>query len=203
MKWHDLDKQLAQSRLKLFTDRDFQRIAGVSKTAASFLLMRYAKRGYLCRLKRGLYAVPTRMPSRWAIANRVYSPSYISLTSALSYYGILPESVYSVTSVTIKSTREFHADEVSYGYRTLKRSAFGGYRAVEIGGETVLLAEKEKAVADYLYFVFLKKETFNRRLDLSKTDRRKLEGFLRKFGNPRLMEWFKNDLPRSDRRTAY
>ena len=203
MKWPELDQKLAKVGLKMFSDRDFQRVAGVSKTAASFLLMRYAKRGYLRRLKRGLYAAPSRMPSRWAIANRVYSPSYISLSSALSYYGLLPESVYSVTSVTTKSTREFQVDETAYRYRTLKRSAFGGYRAVEIGGDTVLLAEKEKAAADYLYFVFLKKETFNRRLDLSKIDKSKLAGFLRQFGNPRLMEWLNNDLPKSDRRTAY
>lgn len=203
MKWIELDRKLADAGLKMFSDRDFQRIAGVSKTAASFLLIRYTKRGYLRRLKRGLYAVPGRMPSRWAIANKVYSPSYVSLASALSYYGLLPESVYSVTSVTTKSTRDFQVDETGYVYRTLKRSAFGGYRAAEINGETVLLAEKEKAAADYLYFVFLKKETFNRRLDLSKLDKRKLGDFLKQFGNPRLMEWFKNDLPRSDRRTAY
>ena len=187
MKWHGVEQKLAQARLKMFSGRDFQRIAGVSETAATFLLIRYTQRGYLRRLKRGLYAVPGRMPSRWAIANKVYSPSYVSLSSALSYYGLLPESVYAVTSVTTKSTREFQVDETSYVYRTLKRSAFSGYRAVEINGETVLLAEKEKAAADYLYFVFLKKATINRRLDLSKLDKRKLQGFLRDFGNPRLM----------------
>ncbi len=202
MKWPELDRKLAQAGLTTFSDRDFQRIAGVSKTAASFLLIRYTQRGFLRRLKRGLYAVPGRMPSRWAIANKVYSPSYVSLSSALSYHGMLPESVYSVTSVTTKTTREFQVDETAYAYRTVKRAAFAGYRAAEIGGETVLIAEKEKAAADYLYFVFLKKEPFNRRLDLSRLDQRKLTENLKLFGNPRLMEWFKHDLPSTDRRTA-
>jgi len=199
----ELDKKLAETRLKIFTGRDFQRIAGVSKTAASFLLIRYTKRGYLCRLKRGLYASRGRMPSRWAVANKIYTPSYISLSSALSYYGILPESVYSVTSITTKTTRQFKADEVAYIYRTMKREAFTGYRAAEISGETVLIAEKEKAVADYLYFVFLKKETMNRRLDLSKAGKRKVKEFLKLFQNPRLIQWYEHDLPKSDRRTAY
>lgn len=203
MKWMELDKRLAETRLRIFTDRDFRRIAGVSKTAASFQLMRYTKRGYLCRLKRGLYASRGRMPSRWAVANKVYAPSYISLSSALSYYGILPESVYSVTSITTRTTREFKVDEVAYSYRTMKREVFTGYRAAEIDGETVLIAEKEKAVADYLYFVFLKKEAMNRRLDLSKADRRKVKEFLRLYKNPRLIQWYERDLPKSDRRTAY
>ena len=198
-----MDQQLARAGLTIFSDRDFRRIAGVSKTAASFLLIRYARRGCLRRLKRGLYAAPSRMPPRWAIANKVYSPSYISMSSALSYHGLLPESVYSVTSVTTKSTRKFEIDEVGYVYRTLKRSAFGGYRAAQLDGETVLIAEKEKAAADYLYFVFLKKETFNRRLDLSKLDQGRLNECLKLFNNPRFLNWFKNDLPKSDRRTAY
>jgi predicted transcriptional regulator of viral defense system len=202
MKWPQIDRALAESGFRLFSGREFRRLTATTPIAAKFLLMRYVRRGLLRRLRRGLYAAAGRLPARWAIANKIYGPSYISLASALSYYGLLPETVYSVTSVTTKSTREFEVDGVRYGYRTIKHGAFGGYRGVEIDGETVLIAEREKALADYLYFVFLKKESFNRRLDMSKVDQRKLRGCLREFGSPRLLEWYENDLPRPDNRTA-
>lgn len=202
MKWPQIDRALADSGFRLFTGCEFRRLTATTPVAAKFLLIRYTKRGLLIRLRRGLYAVAGRLPTRWAIANRIYAPSYISLASALSYYGLVPESVYSVTSVTTKSTREFQVHDVGYVYRTIKRSAFGGYRALDMNGDTVLIAEREKALADYLYFVFLRKESFNRRLDMSKVDQRKLKGCLEQFGNPRLLEWYQNDLPRPDRRTA-
>ncbi|HVA67074.1 MAG TPA: type IV toxin-antitoxin system AbiEi family antitoxin domain-containing protein [Elusimicrobiota bacterium] len=205
MKWIETDQKLTQSRFKVFTDREFRAIAGVSPISAKFLLIRYTRQGLLCRLKRGLYAVKARMPSTWVIANRLYRPSYVSLSSALSYYGLIPETVYAVTSVTTKSTREFEARGVSYSYRTIKRSAFSGYRSVEINGESVLMAEKEKALADYLYFVFLKKEPWNRRLNTDGVHRGKLNACLELFDSPLFIKWFnreKHDLEIPDRRTA-
>jgi predicted transcriptional regulator of viral defense system len=202
MKWIEIDKQLAQAGFKMFTYREFQRITGIGPVASKFLLIRYTRRGLLARLKRGLYAAKSRLPGSWTIANRLYTPSYVSLASALSYYGLIPETVYSATSVTTKATRAFGAEGISYSYRTIKRSSFAGYRSIEIQGEPVLIAEKERALADYLYFVFLKKESLNSRLSLRKINRRKLTEYLKMFTHPGLMEWFKHDFKAPDRRTA-
>jgi predicted transcriptional regulator of viral defense system len=194
MKWIEIEGKLREGGFRLFTAREFRQVTGSGAVAAKFLLIRYTRRGLLRRLKRGLYALSSRMPSKWGIANRLYKPSYISLVSALSYYGFIPESVYAVTSITTKSTREFEADGTAYAYRTVKSGAFGGYKGVELGEETVLLAEKEKALADYLYFVFLKKERLNSRLSLRGANIRRLEGYLRDFKNKRLMDWYRHDL---------
>ena len=142
------------------------------------------------------------MPSPWILANQLYKPSYLSLASALSYHGLIPESIYAVTSVTIKTTREFEVDDKTYLYRTVKKTAFAGYRSVKIGEDTALMAEPEKAVADHLYFVFLKKEPLNERLAIGRVGRRKLLQYLKLFDNPKLMRWFKNDLKVPDRRIA-
>ena len=198
----EIDKTLSRSGFRIFSDREFREITGVSPVSAKFLLIRYTQRGLLCRLKRGLYAGKTRMPSSWAIANRLYKPSYVSLSSALSYYGLIPENVYTVTSVTTKSTREFDVQDISYAYRTIKRHAFAGYRTVEIAGESVLIAEREKALADYLYLVFLKKEPWNERLNLAKVDRQTLKKYLKAFGRSGMVKWFENDIKIADRRTA-
>lgn len=203
MKWIELDKQLARSGLRTFTGREFLSVTGATPIAGKFLLIRYTKRGLLRRLKRGLYAVASRPPSKWAVANRLYQPSYISLESALSYHGVIPETVYSVTSVTTKSTREFDVAGTRYSFRTIKRRAFSGYRAIEVEGQSVLLAEKPKALADYLYFAYLKKSRLNSRLRLRVVNRRALLECLAAFEHSGLVEWFKNDLKIPDHGTQH
>lgn len=201
MKWVEIDKKLSQSGLRVFTDREFRSVTGATPMSAKFLLIRYTRGGLLRRLKRGLYAVEGRLPSKWALANRLYQPSYISLESALSYYGLIPETVYSVTSVATKSTRDFDVLGTSYQFRTIKRKAFLGYRSIVVEGQTVLMAEKEKALADCLYFIFLKKGRLNSRLHLKSLNRRNLLKNLEAFEHPGLAEWFKHDFKITDRRT--
>lgn len=198
MKWMEIDRKLAESGLRVFTDREFRAVTASTPASAKFLLIRYAKRKLLQRVKRGLYASAGRLPSKWMLANRLYQPSYISLESALSYYGLIPETVYSVTSVTTKSTRRFQALGTSYVYRSLKRAAFSGYRGIEIEGQPVLIAEREKALADYLYFAYLEKTRLNPRLRLREVRARALAGHLAAFGNPGLLEWFKHDFKNAD-----
>ena len=115
------------------------------------------------------------------------------MESGLSYYGMIPESLYAVTSVTVKSTRHFELNDIAYEYHTIKRDAFRSYRAAQISGDTVLVAEKEKALADYLYFVFLKKRTVNKRLRLKQVNKAVLESHVRAYKNPRFLKWYKND----------
>lgn len=202
MKWIEVDSKLNASGFKVFSSREFQAITKSSEVTAKFMLIRYTKKGLLRKLKRGLYISTNRTPSPWFIANQLYKPSYLSLESALSYYGLIPESVFSVTSVTTKTTREFEAGDRLYLYRTIKRRAFSGYRSIEINGEPVLIAEREKALADYLYFVFLKRASLNERLSLVGIKIRRLQNYLRAFGKPDLLDWYRHDFKISDRRIA-
>jgi len=117
----------------------------------------------------------------YSIANKLYQPSYVSLETALSYYGIIPEVVYAVTSVTTKPTREFKTPKSVFSYQRIKKSVFAGYSPVTIEGHVVLLAEPEKALADYLYFVDLKKTSLNDRLHLKSIRKGKLLKFIGAF----------------------
>ena len=107
--WHDFEQKIREKSLLLFSTIDICRLFGSSKVAASFLLHRYSKKGFIIRLKRNLYALPGALPPEPFIANRMVSPSYVSLEFALSYHQIIPETVYEITSVTTKSTRRFEA----------------------------------------------------------------------------------------------
>ena len=178
MKWLEMEQKLAACGLKLFTDKQFKEIVGCSASAAKFMLIRCVKKGFLTRLKRGLYASPTRAPSAWAVANRLRVPSYVSCSSALSYYGLIPETVYAVGSITTKSTREFKVNGAAYIYRSVRPGAFGHYRLEKIGGAPVLIAEKEKALADYFYFTYLDKAPLNERLRFHGINEMKLKKYL-------------------------
>ena len=137
------------------------------------------KAGLFIRLKRGLYALHDQLPSEEEIANLLYRPSYLSFEFALAVYAVLPEMVYTVTSATTKPSRTFVVEEKTYTYSTIKPGAFTGYGPIKRDNRTVLMAEPEKALVDYLYFVSLGKRPPNDRLALANLDRNKVLRYAR------------------------
>jgi len=176
-----VQKRLAEKGIYLFTPLEFRRLFGVSRSAATFFLFRHTKSGLFVRLKNGLYALTSRLPSEEEIANRLYQPSYISFESVLAHHGVMPESVYTITSATTKPSRRFEVEGRAYEYHTIKREAYSGYQTVKTNGRAVLRAVPEKALVDTLYFVHLKKRRLSDRLDLSRLSRRAILRYARLF----------------------
>lgn len=176
-----VQEKLIERDMSIFSPLEFRRIFNVTKSAASFFINYHLKSGLFIKLKNGLYALRIRPPSEFEIANRVYSPSYVSLEYAMMYHGIIPESVYSITSVTTKPTREFIINNLSYTFSKIKKNAFSGYLRKSLDGNIVLIAEPEKALVDYLYFVDLGKKLVNDRLDVSKLSKSKLIKYAKLF----------------------
>ena len=119
-------------------------------------LSRWAKKGSLVTLKKGLYAFPLEeneaAPETLYIANRLYEPSYISLEYALSLYELIPEYVPVVTSVTTRKTMSFKNAFGHFSYQRVVPRAFRGFRQEKQSHERqVFVAEPEKAVLDFLY----------------------------------------------------
>jgi len=192
MKLIEIQNKITESGLRIFSKLEFKRLLEVSQSSAQQLLERYTKKGVLVRLKGGLYALKLNYPSGYLIANKLYEPSYISFETALSYHNLIPETVYSFTSATTKITKNFSAGNQLFKYHRIKKSAFTGYKLTKIAEESVLLADKEKALADYLYYVFLKKKSFNERLRLKGIKRNKVLSYMSLFGIPNLVKWVKN-----------
>ena len=88
------------------------------------------------------------------IANELLSPSYISLETALSWYGVIPEGVYTITSVSTIRVIDYNTDISNFSYRKIKANAFFGDNLVEIQGleRKYRIASIEKAIVDYLYY---------------------------------------------------
>jgi len=126
-------------------------------------LTRWTKKGLLQRLRQEWYAFPELLQrpdfSRY-VAGRIYRPSYISLHTALSIYGMIPEAVTCITSVSTLKTARFENAFGQYTYQNVKPELFFGYKPVMLPANTAIinapqmswmLAHPEKALLDLLY----------------------------------------------------
>lgn len=182
MNYQQIRQQLKLHNLEVFTTQEFINIFGISRSIASVKLTRYKQAGYLISPRRSVYYLAGEVEDKYKIANKVYAPSYISLDSALSKYDLIPETVYTITSVTTKATREFSDDQTVYRYYRIKKEAFTGYYKE---GDA-LIAYPEKAVVDYLYFVSQRDRQLNDRLNLTKIDKGKIFFYANFFHNKNL-----------------
>lgn len=180
-------EELLQRNISVMTPQDFQRIFQTNDYQTKYFLEKFTRDGFLVRLKRGLYTLRTDPPAEEEIANLLYRPSYLSFEYALAKYNVIPEMAYSITSATTKPTRIFQALERTFTYLTVKREAFLGYIPVKRDEKTILLAELEKALVDYLYFVSLGKKTINDRLNLAPVDKHKAFKYAECFQRPGLV----------------
>lgn len=113
------------------------------------------KNGYLIRLKKGLYVVNPEYAgkrlSNELIANHLYAPSYVSMSTALRYYGLIPEAVYVNQSMTVKHSRSFQTPVGNYDYKYMSREAFAvGVRSERVEDYAFLIASPEKALCDLI-----------------------------------------------------
>ncbi|MBW8333042.1 MAG: hypothetical protein K0M40_13545 [Prolixibacteraceae bacterium] len=159
--------------------------------------VRWAKKGLLLRLRQGYYTFPEyKGKPNFALyfANRIYRPSYVSLHTALAFYGMIPEAVVQITSVTSLKTLSFTNDFGEYGYKSVKQDLMFGYDLKPIAdGRTFQLARPEKALLDLLYlypFYNTGQELEDLRLDedfmQDELDRERLEEYTLKFENKAL-----------------
>ncbi|HEY4494891.1 MAG: hypothetical protein A3B89_03070 [Candidatus Buchananbacteria bacterium RIFCSPHIGHO2_02_FULL_40_13] len=194
MKWLDFEREIKKKNIKLFTPLDVQRFLGRSKMAAQFLVYRLKKKGYIVSVKRGLYKLSDEQIPDLYIANKIYSPSYISLEFALSYYGIIPETAYEITSVTTKATRRFETLGKIFSFRKIKRSAYTGYGIEKQGDLSFYIADAEKAFVDANYLRLMNKQKPISRFNKEKINSKKALYYAKLFNNTKLMSIVKTTL---------
>ena len=118
-------------------------------------ITRWIKKRYLIRLRQGYYTFPEHIENTgnlYFFANRIYFPSYISLHSVLSYYGMIPEAIVQITSVTTLKTMNFTNEAGQFTYKSIKNSLYDGFQLLDTGnGRSVNFASPEKALFDLFY----------------------------------------------------
>ncbi len=187
-----VQEKLQKLNLSIFSPREFQRIFGVSTFATSKFLYQHSRKKFFIKLRNGLYCLSSNIPPSFMIANKLYEPSYISLETALSFYGIIPESTYTLTSVSTRATHTFKTLGKEFSYTKIKKNFFTGYTLLANNNEKFLIAEPEKAFLDYLYMASLNKKKLNNRFNLSILDKQKLKQWQRLFNNSRINQLISN-----------
>jgi predicted transcriptional regulator of viral defense system len=124
----------------------------------------------------------------------LYEPSYVSLELALSYYQIIPETVYEITSVTTKAPRRFSVLGKSFTYRSIKKEAFTGYLPNKQNGITFFIADPEKAFVDLNYFRLINKQKPLSRFNKEKINPVKALRYAKLFNNNKLISIIKTTL---------
>lgn len=130
----------------------------IRKIEADFDLRRlneWAGKGYIKNIRRGYYIFSDLQIDEqvlFIIANKIYSPSYISFEMALSMHNLIPEAVYGITCATSQKTNNFQTAIGNFIYKHIKPKFMFGYELREYGNHHWAVAEIEKAMLDYLYF---------------------------------------------------
>jgi hypothetical protein len=119
-------------------------------------LERWRKSGRIIRLKKGIFILADddrKMElSKPYMANQLYGPSYVSLEYALGYYGLIPERVSDITSVTSLKTMRLSNGAGTFVYRHVKPKAYRGFEIIKGPSDLkFFIASPEKAVVDFLY----------------------------------------------------
>ena len=118
-----------------------------NRNTVNKLLQRFFKKSYVYRLDKGKYILKDKVISEFTLANLINSNSYISFESALSYYGILPQFTYSITSATTSKSRSLKVQNQLYEYVSVNPNLFWGFNK----DRDFLIATPEKALLDTLY----------------------------------------------------
>ncbi len=163
---------LSQSDLALLEDTllqfgrlvTFEQLASLFATtdtrdAMSRKITLLVKKGWLLRLKKGLYLVLTDIStlgtndlSEYVLAQALHKDSYVSFENALQYHGLFDQMLSTVSSVTTTYVRKHTVQQTTYIFSRVKPNLYFGFTEEVIGSYRVSIAEKEKALLDMLYF---------------------------------------------------
>ena len=143
--WMDFFKKNRER--KIFHFNHLKLITGMSAHALSMALKRLNDKKLIRRICRGYYINPFSTVTLEEVSAYIYEPSYVSLESALSRYGVLSQIPQVLTCVTTKLPRVFNTSLGAIGYRQVKKGYFFGF--VKEG--SYFIAEPEKALLDFLY----------------------------------------------------
>lgn len=185
-------KLLQAKGLSLLTLNDFSRLLNIDNRQTLYKkVARLEKAQIIQKLIKGKYLFLFQHVNDYTLANFLYQPSYISLESALSFHGIITGFPYQTTSVSIKPTKSIEIGKKEFVYSQIEKGLFWGYEKQD----DFLLADKEKALLDYIYFGIkgLRNLSFDE-MDFSEINKNKLAGYTKKINNKQVTKVVKNIL---------
>ncbi len=161
-------------------------------------LTNWQKKWYIIKLRKWFYIfsdLEINEKILYKIANNLNEPSYIWLQSALNFYSIIPEWVFTITSISTKRINFLQTKIWNFKYFTIKKDLFFGYSVKN----WFFVSDLEKTVLDFLYFYpkyrqveDFKELRFNKEILKENLDLQKMEKYLKIFNNKQLEKRFNN-----------
>lgn len=151
------------SSASFFDKTTLQRVVEVADNSLYSNIKRWLKQGELIQLKRGLYvtkdyfiSLTDKQSYNEFVANILKQPSYLSGEYVLQKYSLLSESVFALTSITLKKTGSYQNSLGTFIYSSIKNQLFTGFNISQKNGFEIKEATKVKALFDFLYFRLLR-----------------------------------------------
>ncbi len=168
----------------VFTYEELAELLGIKPESARVLCSRYVQNGLLVRLKRNQYILKEKWDNTseeeiFEIANRIQVPSYISLTTALSYYGITTQIQQEfVESVSVQRSFSRRILTTEFSYIKIKREFYGEFKKVN----RFFIATPEKTLLDALYLTSFGRYSLDKyALDMSKINKDEVAYLLKNY----------------------
>lgn len=131
---------------------------GLKDSTVNTYISRFLSYKEIIQLKNGLYVTTDFFEKNkndvsysFYLANIIRTPSYVSSWTALQYYNLTTEAIYSVTSVTLKVTRDYQTKVGNFSYQSIKKELFSDFSLTK-GKFDFFIALPSKALFDLLYF---------------------------------------------------
>lgn len=182
----EIIRLLQTEQIPLFSLADFERMFGTNNRQTLYKkVQRLGKKKIVQRLIKGKYRFLLSAVSDYTIANYLYQPSYVSLETALSFYGIITGFPYKIRSITVRKAKSFNVDGKKFQFSQISPNLFWGWEKKE----DFLIAEPEKALLDYLYFGLKGLGSVDwEELELAEINKKKLFSYAKRFSNQKILE---------------
>jgi predicted transcriptional regulator of viral defense system len=188
MRQLDAFQTLQRSKKSLFTTADLKKLFDVKEDNTLYKqIERLTAAGVLRRAMKGFYFLALDRPTDFEIANALYMPSYVSMESALNYYGILIQTPQQIISVTPRMTKRIHAAQREFNYLHLDQKYYTSYHR----DQGFLIATPEKALIDALFFSSIGRGSLSvEELMLDVVDSKKLHALAKNIANRAFQKFF-------------
>jgi len=167
-----------------FTCQDIANIFGINLPSANVLCNRYVKNGSFVRLKRNFYLLNQKWKNLtekdlYFLANMLQVPSYISLSSALSYYQITTQFQQNfIESIALNRTAKIEVGNQVFSYTKINPKLYFGFVKLD----NFFIATKEKAFLDTIYLVSFNKCALDfSAIDFAKLDKKIIKKLVKKY----------------------
>ncbi len=177
-------QELKKIKRLYFGYEDISGALGITRASARVTANRYAEQGILVRVKRNIYVLREKWSvldkeEKFMLANLIQVPSYISLMTAMEYYGITTQVQRDfIESVAVKRSKETAVDGTVFNFSKMDKKLYFAFKRVK----GFFIAEPEKAFLDSLYLMSLKRYGFDMTsIERDKMDAGKLRRTVKKY----------------------